>query len=66
MTILHDEGTFYAECDASAYVEELYAETFEQAVEEMKDKGWTFTQIDGEWKHFCPDLKPEDAEWLSS
>ena len=46
-------GPFVAQCDTCLDTEELDGETFKEAVDDAKAKGFTFYKEDEEWQHIC-------------
>lgn len=59
MAIQSDGGRFFAECSGCADTEELEAETFADAVREVREMGWAIRQIRGEWIHICGSCEEE-------
>lgn len=46
-------------CDTAIDADDAGVDTFDELVEALKDDGWVFRQVDGQWVHFCPDHPPE-------
>lgn len=54
MTILRDEAIFAVECDSCGECRDLDAETFAEAVAELKFDEWRISKPGGVWHHMCP------------
>jgi hypothetical protein len=57
MTITREGFGFNTSCDHCSHDEDLdNADTFQEAVDEIKSQGWRITRLaNGEWDHTCPD-----------
>ena len=58
MTLQRHDGNVSFTCDQCGTeidAEDARVETFDELVEALKDDGWTFKQVDGQWVHICPD-----------
>ena len=49
-------GKFIPTCDVCGEILTAQDE-FSDAVEDIKDQGWSANKIDGEWVHLCPDCQ---------
>lgn len=56
-----DEELYEAECDYCGRVEELHAESFEDAKDELKnEEGWTALRERDGWKNMCKGCQEDD------
>lgn len=53
MALERSEGCWWVSCDTCSDAHDLDAENFQEAVDEVKEAGWTITKVDGEWTHIC-------------
>lgn len=52
--IFNDPPFYYeASCDGCSDGERVEAESFNDALDKLKDMGWTARSLGGEWHHFC-------------
>ncbi len=55
MTIQESDGMRHVCCDGCSESEEVGGarDSFQEAVEAIKEMGWLIVHIEDEWKHFC-------------
>lgn len=50
---------FVASCDHCSHTDELSADSFQEAVDEIKEDGWLITKPSGQWDHMCPSCRED-------
>lgn len=56
MSIDKAYGSFYPTCDICGK-QLMSTDTFEEAVETMKDNNWKSVMVGGEWENHCTDCQ---------
>jgi hypothetical protein len=52
---------FIAECDSCSSEEDMPdAESFQEAVNQIKGQGWNIRKVGNDWTHVCPSCLQDD------
>lgn len=58
MAIEKEYGKYIPVCDGCLTTLEP-CDTFQDAVDQCKEEGWTNHRIDGQWQNRCPNCRPK-------